>query len=80
MIPWLNRAIRFGECGACKYVTQLLHWFIYSDIDNLSPSTSEELISFALLLEKCVTTILGAVEVLAAGCKVFFHFLSFSYN
>lgn len=66
-----HRALRFGECGACKYVTQLLHWFIYSDIDKFCQSTPEELVAFALLNEKCVTVILGAIEVLAAGCKVF---------
>lgn len=67
----LDRALRFGECGTCKYVVMLLHWFIYSDIDIQSPAKIEDREEFTHITETCVVSILGAIEVLAAGCKVY---------
>ena len=71
----IYRALRFGECGACKYIVKLLHWFIYSEIDIQSTVTIEDREEFKKRSENCVVSILGAIEVLAAGCKVFTHLI-----
>jgi hypothetical protein len=67
----LDRAIKFGECGACEFVTTLLHWYGYTEADKLAQKVSlEHRASYNKLVLDCITVALGAVEVLAAGCKV----------
>jgi len=66
----LDRALKFGDGGSCEYVVKLLHWYMYSRIDVLAGEISEhDRASCNDLVESCLASALGAVEVLAAGCK-----------